>query len=480
MKNINKYIRLFAIPFCAMAIIMVSCKDDETYPESPDLTYVKEVSIVVGSVTGGDTTIYGKVDEINKEITFPKLDKLVNLSNVKFNGELPTGASFDKETYDFTVDTAGGATQSRQIVSIVNGKRKREYYATIRLKVPAFGADISQIKKYDFSSYSDLSGANTRNLDMDTVHVLVVARISNSEGKPHLLKISDLKAGYVNPIMLDQTGISGGTFTVSSGHLSHGHIYAVNLAGAAGELKIYHWESPDAVPTVVFQKTPSDFGFTAGRYGDDMSMDLDENGNGFIYLGNNEAVPTSAGFLQIQVTGFTTLGDPVRFIASASGGMWRNYNLVDNAIDEYLHTGPSGPIVLSGTSGSPIYQMADNGNIFTRAADAHIVTYNEKRYLGLTTGNPGGTGEENAIYIYDITKGSTTKEALELFDAGNKSYEYKLTLSGGGNSGVYCASFAFAKAEKALYVLGGAPYGAGFVVLEIPKATDIDNFYDEE
>jgi hypothetical protein len=438
---------------------------------------VENISIVIGGVTGGDTTVYGKVNEINKEITFPKLDKLTNLTNVRFNGDMPAGAAFDKETYDFTVDTASGATQSRQIVSIVNGKRKREYYATIRLKVPAFGADFSQIKKYDFSSYPDLSAVNTRNLDMDTTHVLVVARVDAALGKPHLLRISDLKEGNVNPIMLDQTGISGGTFSVSSGHLAHGHIYIVNLAGGTGELKIYHWESPNAIPTVVFQQSPSSFGVTGGRFGDDMSMDLNENGDGFIYLGHNESVTTSAGVLRIQVTGFTTLSNPTRFVTS-QGGMWRNYNLVDGTTDEYVSTGPSGPIALVGPSGAPIYQMADNGNIFLRAADAHIVTYNEKRYLGLTTGHPGAAGNENAIYVYDITKGSTTKEALELFDAGNKSYVYYQTLNGGGNVSVYCANFAFAKASNALYILGGAP-GAGFVVLEVPKATDIDNFYDE-
>ncbi|MDR2650877.1 MAG: DUF4623 domain-containing protein [Prevotellaceae bacterium] len=478
MKNINKYIKIFAVTFCTMAIIMVSCKDDETYPESPDLTYVKDVSIVVGGVTGGDTVIYGKVDEINKEITFPKLDELIKLSNVKFNGELPVGASFDKETYDFTVDTAGGATQSRQIVSIVNGKRKREYYATIRLKVPAFGADFSQIKKYDFSSYSDLSNNLTRNLDMDTTYVLVVARVDASTGRPHLLRISDLKQGIVEPIMLDQTGISGGTFSVSSGHLSHGHIYIVNLATLTQELSIYHWDYPNAVPTKVFGQAPNTFG-GAGRYGDDMSMDLDEYGNGFIYLGSNAGTTTGAGVLRIKVIGFTNLSEPTPFTAATPSGMWKNYNLVGGTTDEYVYTGPSGPIALVDPNGSPIYTMADNGNIFTRAADAHIVTYNEKRYLGLTTGHPGATGNENAIYIYDITKGSTTKEALELFDAGSKPVEYNLLLSGGGNSSVYCANFAFAETYNALYILGGAPYGAGFVVLEVPIATDEDNFYDE-
>ncbi|MDR3226924.1 MAG: DUF4623 domain-containing protein [Prevotellaceae bacterium] len=475
MKNIYKYISPFAIIFCAMAIIMVSCKDDETYGESPDLTYIKNIKILNGGLTG-DSIIIGKVDEINKEITFPKLDKLTNLSNVRFSAELPTGANFDKETYNFTINVDDGETQSKQIISVVNGKRKREYNTTIRLKVPAFGADFSQVKKYDFSSYPDLSAANTRNLDMDTTHVLIVSRDPTG---PHLLKISDLKTGTIAPIVLDLSGVTGGTFAYSSGHLSHGHIYIVNLAGVTGELSIYHWESPSAVPTKIFAGIANTFGVAAGRHGDDMSLDLNEDGDGYIFLGNNQSTTTSNGVLRIKVTAFTTLSEPTPLTMPAAGGMWSNYNLVDETTDEYVYTGPSGPIVLVGVGGNPIYKMADNGTTFTRASDAHIVSYNQKRYLGLTTGSPGGTGAENAMYIYDITKGATTKEALELFDAGSKPIEYRFGLSGGGNSSVYCANFAFAKAAKFLYALGGSPYGSGFVVLEIPIATDEDNFYDE-
>jgi hypothetical protein len=479
MKSINKYIKLFVIPFCAMAIMMVSCKDDETYPESPDLTYVRDIKILNGGLNG-DSIIIGKVDEINKEITFPKLDKLTDLSEVRFSGELPTSAEFDKETYNFSVDTANGETQTRQIISIVNGKRKREYYATIRLKVPVFGADFGEAKVYSFPSYADFSAANTRNADMDSTHVLIVARVDASTGRPHLLRISDLKQGIItDPIMLNQTGISGGTFSVSSGHLSHGHIYIVNLATLSQELSIYHWDSPSAVPTKIFGQAPNTFGGTGTRYGDDMSMDLDENGNGFIYLGNNAGTTTGAGVLRITVTGFTNLSDPTPFTAGAASGMWKNYNLVGGTTDEYVYTGTSGPIVLVGTGGNPIYQMADNGNIFTRASDAHIITYNEKRYLGLTTGHTGAAENENAIYIYDITKGETTKEALELFDAGSKPTHYYYKLPGAGNSNAYCANFAFAETENALYIMGAAPYGGGFVVIEAPKASEKDTFYDE-
>ncbi|MDR1984075.1 MAG: DUF4623 domain-containing protein [Prevotellaceae bacterium] len=472
MKNIKKYIILFIIPLCSM---MISCNEDKyDTSESPDLTYIRNIRIL----NVADTVIYGKVDELKKEIKFPKLDSLSDLRAVRFEADLPQGAHFDQETYDFSIPK--GETQNRRIVSVVNGKRKREYYVTIRLSVPVFGADFAKAKVYDHSGnttcYPDFTGANTRNADMDTTHVLIVSRDATG---PHLLKILDLKENRVEPIKLDLTGVSGGTFAYSSGHLSHGHIYIVNLQGVAGELSIYHWDSPSATPTKIFAQIPNTFGATAGRFGDDMSMDIDENGNGYIYLGNNQSTTTGLGVLRIKVTGFTTLTEPTLLTLPVAGGMWINYNLVDGSDAEYTFTGPSGPVVLVGNSGNSIYQMA-NDAVPLRSADAHIINYNDERYLAMTTGNPTGAETENAIYIYDITKGETSKEALELFEAGNRSAKYKFNLKGSGNTSVYTASFAYGKTENALYLLGAAPYGGGFVVIEVPKASEIDDFYEED
>ena len=45
----------------------------------------------------------------------------------------------------------------------------------------------------------------------DGEHVLVVSRAT----QPHLLKVSDLKKGEINPILLDLTGVSGGTSLIT-------------------------------------------------------------------------------------------------------------------------------------------------------------------------------------------------------------------------------------------------------------------------
>ncbi len=76
-----------------------------------------------------------------------------------------------------------------------------------------------------YSDYAD--AASTRCASYDGEHVLVVSRAT----QPHLLKVSDLKKGEINPILLDLTGVSGGTFSYNMGALSNGHVYLSSLSG---------------------------------------------------------------------------------------------------------------------------------------------------------------------------------------------------------------------------------------------------------
>ena len=477
MKNIIKYIKLFVIPFCAMAMLTISCdKINIKEKESPYLTYIRNIRIVNGG-THGDSVIYGKVDEDNKQITFPKLHKDTDLSMLRFEADLPAGATFDQETYDFTVDTASGQSQTVMRISVLNEKRYRVYDVTIRLSVPVFGADFAGATVYYQLTYPDLgSSAVTRSADMDDTHILFVSRADDG---PHLLKISDVREGVIDPIPINTTGVSGGTFAYSSGCLAQGHIYMVNLAGVAGELSIYHWDSPSTAPTKIFAESPSTIDpILINRIGDDMSMHLDASGNGYIFLGNNaNTVSASNKVLRIKVTGFTNLSEPTVLTMPVPAGYWSSYKLVDDSTDEYLYTGNAG-----GTYGMSLVGLAGNGIYTTPTADplhragaAQVINYNSERYLALITG-AGGSPSEVAIYVYDITRASTIKEALELLNPS--TYKYKVNL-GAGVAGTHPACLAFAKTADALFLFGAAP-GAGFVLIEAPFATETDSFYDDE
>ncbi|MDR1090677.1 MAG: DUF4623 domain-containing protein [Prevotella sp.] len=476
MKRIRKYIGMFIIPYCVMMIIAASCKNEEAYDESPDLTVIYGIKIVnVGE--HGDKILEGMIDELSKEITFPYIDTLTDFSKIRFEATLPERAFLDESVYDFSMD---GSSRIKRTIAVVNGARKREYYVTLLKDIPLFGADFdSKIKVYNFSNsgtiYPDFSAGLTRSADMDADYVLVVSRATF----PHLLRLSDLKQGKTDsPVALDLTGIgtsSPPTFPVSAGRLSHGHIYISSLSvlGNGEELNIYHWATPASKPEKIgsFSKGMDgipDYPASGGRFGDCISVNLDENGNGYIFLGNNRGTVAADPYvLRLTVSGFDDISDPALINLSVYGGWWTSYNQVDGSANEYIYTGYQAPIMLVNESGSDIYTMA-TASVPLQGNDARIVNFNGERYLVMTTSTQGTAAA--TLYVYDISKGSTVEEALELFEATTKMPKYSLALGGAAVASVYAANLSVAKTEDALYLMSAAP-GAGFVVVEAPKAT---------
>jgi hypothetical protein len=454
MKSIKFYIGLLLIPFCTM---LISC-DDEKYntTDSPDLTVIHSIKIINGGLSGAET-IVGTVNEETKEINFPEVHMQSDLSHVSFEAEVSERAELDSIEYDFVVPE--GLSQRKRTIAVVNGLRKREYFVTIRLDVPVWGADFTKAVAYDFSGatqnmYTDLIGANTRAAHMDGTHVLVVSRDGGT--RPHLLKVSDLKTGVIDPIMLKTTNVTGGTFAVSGGRLSHGRVYICNMATPpAGAVKIYYWATPTSEPQILYEFTNQTTG--AGRYGDYMSVNIDDDGNGTIYLGNN---PSPAKILRLTVTGFTTVSDPVILSMSTFGGLWQSYNQVDGAADEFIYTGHQGPVVLASSSGAVIYTVPTTTIPVAGGSDACVINFNNERYMVMNT--VPGTG---SIKVYDLTLGATTAQALEMI--GDPLYQYSLggavaNATASGSIGWYNDG------NEKLYLFGAAP-GAGFAILEIPK-----------
>ncbi|MDR2358969.1 MAG: DUF4623 domain-containing protein [Prevotellaceae bacterium] len=465
--------------FLALLLLAaVSCNNKETYPESPDLTVIYGISIV-NAGEAGNQILVGKVDEINKEISFPDVDTLTDFSRIRFEAELPERAHLDEEVYNFSMGPAD--TRLTRTIAVLNGIRKREYSITIKKDVPVWGADFDRekIEIYNFSNnggaaYSDLSAGSTRSADMDSNYVLLVSRAT----APHLLRMADLAAGNISsPIMLDLTGVADGTFAYSSGRLSHGHIYICNLAvlgnATPQTLKIYHYASPTAVPELVgsFSKGVDgipDYATNGGRFGDAMSVELDENGNGYIFIGNNRGTVAADPYvLRLSVTNFTTIASPEQINPPTYGGWWSNYRQVDGAANEYIYTGYASVPQLVDAAGGAIYAMA-SGSVPLQGNDATVVSFNKERYLVMQSSTQGT--EAATLYVYDITTGATTQEALEFFDnRENKNALYTCPLGGAAISGVYASNLGVAKTENALYLMGAAP-GGGFVVVRAPKA----------
>src|SRR5690606_5680711 len=101
---------------------------------------------------------------------------------------------------------------------------------------------------------------------------------------PHVLNISDLKTGVINKMQLNMTNVS----STYSGDFVNGHSYLVGLSGAndAAGLKVFHWANPNAAPEMIVNVTTIP-GAGTSRYGDNFSANLDNQGNGYFFLGNN-------------------------------------------------------------------------------------------------------------------------------------------------------------------------------------------------
>lgn len=470
MKNI-KYLGLLIIPLFCLAI--ASCEKDNYNPNPAEkyLTYVTNVKLVLGGVE-----ISGKINENKKEIIFPKLPANTNLSVVSFKGDFPAGASFKETSYDFTPDEGNAFT--KRTITVVNNTRFREYFVTINLSVPPIGAGFSEAKIYNFSQsatvypgYVDVGDARAADIDLE--HVLIVGR----NNVPHLLKLNELKQGVINPVYLDQTGVSGGTFARNGGRMQHGHIYICNLTTgfATSPFKIYHWDKahPENPPTVIANYLMEDVtGVASGtRYGDYMSMDIDENGNGYIF---SKAGSSHASILRVKISNFTQASEPT-ILSVTEVGAWATYNEIEGFPGEYLYTGYQSGVRLMNLAGQAQYTMTTFGN--TNGGSARIITFNQERYLVVIDNQTS----DGLLRVYNASKGSTAKEALELFDSGDVTAKAPLitqSLGGtipAGNNAV-CVGWAKDGNEK-LYILG-AGATAGFAIIELSKALEKDPFDD--
>ncbi len=201
--------------------------------------------------------------------------------------------------YEFTALTDGKILQENpgQLKLSFMGL-ETTYYVSFAAAPPA-GADFANAKVHDFSAAKDniyplYAETKLRGADFDGKYVLLAHRETPEVHLVENLLNDDVSA----PIKLDVTGIEGGTHLISSGKLAHGHIYLCNLPASGvstsigdGPLKVYHYATPESKPEVVLQWAGTDANgdtIYTGRLGDNISVNLDEGGNGYVYFGLQE------------------------------------------------------------------------------------------------------------------------------------------------------------------------------------------------
>jgi len=345
-------------------------------------------------------------------------------------------------------------------------------------EAPAAGINFGVPIIHDFSLrtgnlYPDFTAEDTRSADLDNEHILIVSRAGGT--RPYLLRVRDVMAGNANlPIALKTTGIAGGTFPVSYGRLTQGRIYVCNLStGLAdsdvGKLKIYYWETPTSDPELIldFSGIVNEVALSTGRFGDNMSIDLDEKGDGYVYFVHQSANET----LRFTVTGFTTVSDPI-MMKPGDAFYYAFYNRI-GLENEYLYTSTVAAVIkLLDKDGNELAQIdkLTHGTTMnaTRGTNARVINYNSGRYLIMTSGRQQNAWPFPALFIYDITEGFNTQAAFVKFKEKQPDPVFFYQMGEPAASGGCAGIAAWAPIDGKLCILAASPR-SGFVLIEFPK-----------
>ena len=365
---------------------------------------------------------------------------------------------------------------------------------------PTPGADIAAAVVHDFSvatgnAPAEFAAENTRGTDFDGEHVLVVSRNEDGSAFPHLYKVSDLLADNAgNKIALNTTGIEGGTHVVSSGSLNHGHIYICNLTTQLSKdmpLKVYHYADANAAPEVwswdgVLGVTEE--GDTIGapaRLGDNISVNIDESGNGYAFFCGQEG--SAEKVYRAQITNFNQFSNPTEIILDVPFPYYGYINETPEAGQYIFKSHYMAVIRLMDANGTPLMEdvaldKTESGLNPRSGVDPHVIMFNRGRYLVFSTPYNNGKriGAGPGLFVQDITDGVDTKAALikwsellydeEIFWEPTYHYSLDPDEPDANKTVGACAAQCNAAEVDGKLVIFTAATKAGFALIEFPKA----------
>ncbi|MDR2283951.1 MAG: DUF4623 domain-containing protein [Sphingobacterium sp.] len=462
--------KLSTIGLASLIVLFSVSSCTEDLPKAMDttskVTELKSIKIINAGANGTDVVL-GTVDEKTKTVSFPRLDTLTNFQNLKFEAEVSNGAKLDKEVYP--VNFEKGDSEKTIVVKVESLPRYREYLVKLRLKVPVYGADFSLATVYDFSAnkgpaavYPAFVSQMTRGTGFDGKYVLIASRGSSGI---HLLDVEKLKKGDKTPIPLSIAGITGGTYTYNMAAQVNGHSYVASLSGAAASpLKLYHWASPSAAPEVVANINVSTIPGAAARHGDNFSITLDADGNGYAFFPSS-----TANVIRVKIEGYNKATETSLITTHINYEQWSAINQVGNT-GTYIIGGHSQAISLIDASGKSSFKLGAT-TLPTSSGDPRIIQFNGERYL-LTITIPRSAPVTSVLSVYNITRGATINDAFVAFEQGDKKPVYEFLISGAANtapgtqSGFYVVKDAQGKDQKLM--IYGATTDAGFAIIEFP------------
>jgi hypothetical protein len=365
---------------------------------------------------------------------------------------------------------------------------------------PTPGVDFASAVFHDFSvatenAPTEFAAENTRGTDFDGKHVLVVSRNDDGSAFPHLYKVSDLLADNAsNKIALNTTGVEGGTHVVSSGSLNHGHIYICNLTttlSADAPLKVYHYADENAVPDVWAWDGVlgvDEYGDTIGapaRLGDNISVNIDQLGNGYAFFCGQEG--SAEKVYRVQINNFNQFSNPTEIILDVPFPYYGYINEVPEVGQYIFKSHYMAVIRLMDANGVPLMEdieldITEAGLNPRSGVDPQVVMFNNARYLMFSTPYNNGKriGSGPGLFIQDITDGVDTKASLIKFSEvlydeevlWEPTFHYSLDPSepdANKTVGACAAQCNAAEVNGKLVVFTAATKG-GFALIEFPKA----------
>jgi len=358
-----------------------------------------------------------------------------------------------------------------------------EYQISFEVAVTA-GVDFLGAIVHDFSTattmYPVFTGDMTRSADFDGEHVLIVYR-----NAPRVHRVTDLLAGNINnPIMLDVNPeiVSGGTHIMSAGRLSHGRVFITNLVTALGPdgegetLTVYYYETPTSAPQIVLAYNLDPEIASGPRLGDNMSVNLNESGDGFVYFVSQDGM----AILRFTVRNFTEFSDPFAFRTNVDFSFYAFINQVE----------PSRNLITS-TTRRTIQMIDDDGNRLFEfdkmpregitmpnmenawGTDVRIINHNRARYMIMAAPRRFAFNAPPGLLIYDISRGFNLMAALGNYQESVHSENppmpvYVYSMPDAPTAAANAANTNWAIVDGRLVVFVSVT-NAGFTLIEFPN-----------
>jgi hypothetical protein len=264
--------------------------------------------------------------------------------------------------------------------------------------------------------------------------------------------------------------------------------------GNGHTLKVYHYADATATPDVwewdgtLGVDEYDDTIKAVQRLGDNISINLDESGNGYAFFCGQEA--SAERIYRVDVANFNEFSNPTEIILEEAFPYYGYVNQV--AEDRYLLTSHyMASTWLIDKDGNPLvdiyFQSTEAGLKPQTGVDPRVVKFNNGYYLIFASpyNNTKRLGVGPAVYMVDITEGAQVNIAKGLQDLSDilwedeegvlePDYHYSLDVANieaeSRKTVAACAAQCNAAVVNGKLLVYAAAVGAGFTILEFSPA----------